>query len=146
MYRKKPDVDVILDILDAAVAAYPNSAFLQSLRSQYQERGGLSKKQLEGLFKKTQNLHTIPDNKRATLQAEILKRPNRYKSEKPAITPLYQKDERIGTMVQTVLAKYPQHKRVLFFKLRYDNNETLTTAEVTELEKFYKLCGGAAIG
>ena len=49
-------------------------------------------------------------------------------------------------MVQTVLAKYPQHKRVLFFKLRYDNNETLTTAEVTELEKFYKLCGGAAIG
>jgi hypothetical protein len=146
MYRKKPDVDVILDILDAAVVAYPNSAFLQSLRSQYQERGGLSKKQLEGLFKKTQNLHTIPDNKRATLQAEILKRPNRYKSEKPAITPLYQKDERIGTMVQTVLAKYPQHKRVLFFKLRYDNNETLTTAEVTELEKFYKLCGGAAIG
>ena len=146
MYRKKPDVDVILDILDAAVVAYPNSAFLQSLRSQYQERGGLSKKQLEGLFKKTQTLHTIPDNKRATLQAEILKRPNRYKSEKPAITPLYQKDERIGTMVQTVLAKYPQHKRVLFFKLRYDNNETLTTAEVTELEKFYKLCGGAAIG
>ena len=146
MYRKKPDVDVILDILDAAVAAYPGSAFLQSLRGQYQERGGLSKKQLEGLFKKTQHLTTIPDNKRATLQAEILKRPNRYKSEKPAITPLYQKDERIGTMVQTVLTKYPQHKRVLFFKLRYDNNETLTTAEVTELEKFYKLCGGSAIG
>jgi hypothetical protein len=142
MYRKKPDVDVIMDILDAAVAAYPSSAFLQSLWGQYQERGGLSKKQLEGLFKKTQTLSTIPDNKRATLQAEILKRPNRYKSDKPATTPLYQKDERIGAMVEGVLSKYPQHKRVLYFKLRYDNNETLSTAEVTELEKFYKLSGG----
>jgi hypothetical protein len=49
-------------------------------------------------------------------------------------------------MVEGVLNKYPQHKRVLYFKLRYDNNETLSTAEVTELEKFYKLSGGKLPG
>jgi hypothetical protein len=49
MFRKKIDVDVVKDILEAARAAFPNSVFIQSLSQQYEERGGLSKKQLEGL-------------------------------------------------------------------------------------------------
>ena len=52
MQRKKPEVDVVLQILQASLEAQPSSSFLQSLLFQYQERGGLSKKQLEGLHAK----------------------------------------------------------------------------------------------
>src|SRR6266487_1579029 len=139
MYRKKPDVDIINDVLKATLEAYPNSSFIQSLSFQYQERGGLSKKQLDGLYKKAVKIKTIPVNWLATLEAEILKRPNRYKSVLPTPTPLYEKDENIGQMILSILEKYPQHKRVLFFKSKYDNNEPLSTAEHAELEKFNKL-------
>ena len=139
MYRKKADVDVIMDILDAAVMAYPSSEFVNSLWRQYQERGGLSKKQLQGLHGKASKIKSIPPGKLATLEAEILKKPTRYKSEKPASTPLYTKDERIGNLVNAILAKYPQHKRVMFFKMKWDNNETLSPTEIAELEKFHKL-------
>ena len=89
MQRKKPEVDVVLQILQASLEAQPSSSFLQSLLFQYQERGGLSKKQLEGLHAKAKKNPHLPAAKLATLEAEILKRPNRYKSEKPAPAPLY---------------------------------------------------------
>jgi hypothetical protein len=44
-----PDVDVIRDILEQAEIAFPASAFIKSIHQQYLNRGGLSKKQLEGL-------------------------------------------------------------------------------------------------
>jgi hypothetical protein len=139
MYRKKIDVDVILDVLNALLEAQPHSTFVQSLSRQYQERGGLSKKQLEGLFNKAQKVKTIPANKLATLEAVILKRPTRYKSAPPPPKPMYEKDERIGQMMDAVLAKYPEHKRVLFLKAKYNNNETLSPAEVLEVERFHKV-------
>ena len=139
MYRKKPDVDIINDLLKLSLAAYPDSVFIQSLYHQYQERGGLSKKQLEGLYKKAAKVNTIPANKLATLEAVILSRPNRYKSALPATTPLYTKDTRAGELITAILEKYPQHKRVLFLKIKYDNNEMLSAAEISELERFYKL-------
>lgn len=139
MYRKKVDVDVISDVLQLLLEAQPQSTFVQSLSLQYQERGGLSKKQLEGLYKKAQKIQTFPVNKLATLEAVILKRPTRYKSAPPPPKPLYEKDERLGQMMDTILAKYPQHKRVVFLKSKYDNNETLSPAEVLELERFSKL-------
>lgn len=139
MYRKKADVDVIMDILEAAVMAYPSSGFVNSLWRQYQERGGLSKKQLQGLHGKASKIKSIPASKLATLEAEILKKPTRYKSEKPAPAPLYTKDERVGNLLQDILAKYPHHKRVLFFKIKWHNNETLSPVEIAELEKFHKL-------
>jgi hypothetical protein len=52
---------------------------------------------------------------------------------------MYEKDERIGQMMEAILAKYPQHKRVVFLKAKYDNNETLTPAEVLEVERFNKV-------
>lgn len=137
--RKKPDVDVIKDVLVAVLAAYPASVFIQSLLRQYEERGGLSKKQLQGLHQKALKVKTIPANKLATLEAEILKKPTRYKSVPPPNQPLYVKDETTGKMIEAILAKYPQHKRVLFFKTKYDNNEVLSSAERAELERFYKL-------
>jgi hypothetical protein len=139
MYRKKIDVDVVNDILTALMEAQPHSTFVQSLHQQYNERGGLSKKQLEGLYSKALKVASIPANKVATLEAMILKRPNRYKSAPPPPKPMYEKDERIGQLMETILAKYPQHKRVVFLKSKYDNNETLTPAEVLEVERFAKV-------
>jgi hypothetical protein len=139
MRRIRPDVDIILDILKAVTAAQPLSTFAQSLLQQYQERGGLSKKQLEGLYGKAQKIKDIPENKLATLAAIILRKPAKHRSELPAPAPLYTKDEETGKMIGSVLEKYPQHKRVLFFKSKYDNNELLSPAEKTELLKFSKL-------
>jgi flagellar biosynthesis/type III secretory pathway chaperone len=137
--RKNPDVDIIMDVLQATNTGYPDSVFIKSLLNQYQERGGLSKKQLEGLYHKAVKVKSIPANKLATLEAEILKRPTRYKSSLPENTPLYKKDEEIGHLIDAILQKYPQHKRVLFLKTKYDNNETLTSSEITDLKKFHSL-------
>ena len=139
MFRKKPDVDIVKDLLELAEAAFPASTFIKSLAFQYEERGGLSKKQLEGLLKKAEKVAGIPTNKLATLEAMILKKPTRFKSALPENKPLYTKDERTGQLITEILEKYPQHKRVLFFKSKYENNEVFTAAETAELEKFYKV-------
>jgi hypothetical protein len=139
MNRKKPGVDIINDILEAAVEAYPASEFLKSLHQQYHERGGLSKKQLEGLYHKASKVETIAPGKLATLEAVILKKPTKFKSTAPTSTPLYSKSEEAGEMIDRILAKYPQHKRALFLKNKYQNNEVLTATEISELKKFQKL-------
>ena len=141
MNRIRPDVDIIKDLLEAVLAAQPDSTFTQSLLHQYQERGGLSKKQLQGLYSKAQKVNSIPAGKLATLEAIILKRPTRDKSPLPSSEPLYFKDEETGRMIAAILEKYPQHKRVLFYKSKYDNNEVLPVTEMAELQKFYKLLG-----
>lgn len=139
MDRKKPGVDVISDILKMTLAAYPDSTFIQSLSCQYIERGGLSKKQLEGLYKKAVHVKNIPDARLSTMQAIILKKPTRYKSQLPAPKPLYTKDTKPEELIKAILEKFPQHKRVLFLQTKYYNNEVLSSAEKIELEKFYKL-------
>jgi hypothetical protein len=139
MYRKDPEIDIIKDILNGILEVQPDSTFVQSLLYQYLERGSLSKKQLEGLYNKASKLNAISLGKLATLEAEILKRPNKYKSTLPPSRPLYSKDENAGQMMEAILKKYPLHKRVLFLKSKYDNNESLSAAEVAELEKFTKL-------
>jgi hypothetical protein len=139
MQRIKPDVDVVMDVLKAVLEVQPSSSFVQSLLHQYQERGGLSKKQLQGLYSKAQKVNSVPPQKLATLEAIILKKPNRYKSGLPETTPLYEKDETVGKMIDGILAKYPQHKMVLFLKSKYDNNEVLTPPELNELQRFYKM-------
>jgi len=139
MRRIRPDVDIIMDVLKAVTAAQPHSSFAQSLLQQYQERGGLSKKQLEGLYGKAQKVGSIPENKLATLQAIILRKPAKHRSELPASTPLYSKDEDTGKMIIAILDKYPQHKQVLFLRSKYDNNELLSPAEKTELLRLSKL-------
>lgn len=132
-------VDVVSDILSAALKAYPESEFVQSLSHQYLIRGSLSKRQLEGLYKKAERIKTLPANKLATLEAIILKRPKKYKSALPASEPLYKIDEQAEELIQSILAKYPQHKRVLFFQSKSQNNEPLSATELAELQKFHKL-------
>lgn len=139
MYPKEPEIDIVKEILIAVLEVQPQSTFAKSLWYQYQERGSLSKKQLEGLYNKASKIKTISLSRLATLEAQIIKRPNKYKSSLPPAKPLYEKNEAAGRMIKTILEKYPQHKRVLFLKMKYDNNETFTVAEIGELEKFCKL-------
>lgn len=139
MQRLKPEVDIVLNILKAVLEAQPLSTFTQSLLYQYQERGGLSKKQLEGLYSKATKVKNIPPGNLATLEAIILRKHSKHKSELPANAPLYEKDEVAGKLILSILQKYPEHKRVLFLKSKYDNNELLTATELSDLQKFNKL-------
>lgn len=139
MKRIRPDVDIIMDVLKAVAEAQPHSDFVKSLLNQYQERGGLSKKQLEGLYGKAQKVSTIPPAKLATLEAIILKKHAKTKSALPATAPLYEKDTATGDLIVSILAKFPAHKRVLFLQAKYQNNEPLSPSELTELQKFSKL-------
>ena len=133
---KKSEVDIVNEILEACILAFPVSSFIISLYKQYINRGWLSKKQLQGLHAKASAIKDLPTGRLATLEAMINKMPTRYKSEAPAATPLYQKDEESGKLIQSILAKYPQHKRVLFLQSKYVNNEVLSAAELADLKRF----------
>ncbi len=142
MYKPKPGIDIIGKILDALYAHNPDALFVMSLMHQYEERGSLSKKQLQGLLSKAQKVKDLPPSWLGTLEAIILKMPTRYKPIEPVkISPIYAKDAETGNMIEAILSKYPLHKRVLFLRAKYENNEPLTTEETTELKKFHKILG-----
>lgn len=139
MKRLRPDVDVVKDILEQVLLARPDSDFCRSLLHQYLERGGLSRKQLEGLYGKARKINSISTARLATLEAIILRKPVKEKSAPPPPAPLYTKDEETGRMIERILLKYPEHKRVLFFQSKYQQNTPLTSTELTELQRFIKL-------
>jgi 3-hydroxyacyl-CoA dehydrogenase len=139
MKRLKPDVDIVLDILKAVADAYPDNHFAASILVQYQERGGLSKKQLEGLYGKARKMSSIPPAKLATLEAIILKKHEKTRSPLPPTTPLYEKDEETGRLIQSILDKFPAHRQVLFLQTKFQNNEPLTVAEKADLQRFSKI-------
>ena len=121
------------------VKAHPSSVFINSLYQQYCNRGGLSKKQLEGLHAKAGNTPGISPAKLATLEAIIKKKPTRERAPASLQIAPPVKDMVTGQMLDAILAKYPGHKRVLFLKSRYDHNEPLSTAEIAEIQKFNKM-------
>ena len=142
MYKQKPGIDIIGKILDALYQHNPDALFVMSLMHQYEERGSLSKKQLQGLYQKASSVPEIPVNWLGTLEAIILKMPTRYKSTEAIIpSPIYQKDEETGKLIAAILLKYPQHKRVLFLKSKYENHELLSREETAELKRFSRLPG-----
>ena len=133
------EVNILLDILKQMVAAHPGSVFVNSLYQQYCNRGGLSKKQLEGLYSKALKTDIIPQNKLATLEAIIKKKPTRERAAATIKAAAPVKDETAGKLLENILAKYPLHKRLLFLKSKYDNNDLLTVTETDEIKKFDKL-------
>jgi len=133
------DIDVLLDILKQMVRTHPGSGFVNSLYEQYCNRGGLSKKQLEGLYAKALKSGGIAQNKLATLEAIIKKKPTRERAAASIKSTEPVKDEATGKLLIDILEKYPQHKRVLFLKMKYDNNENLSPIEIGEVQKFGKL-------
>jgi hypothetical protein len=139
MTGKKKEIDIIDKILDACYREGSYSLFVMSLMHQYEERGSLSKKQLQGLYQKAKKIKDLPANWLSTLEAIILKMPTRYKSALPDAQPIFTRDERAGKLIADILDKYPQHKRVLFLQGKYHNNELITPAEISELEKFTRL-------
>lgn len=139
MAISKNKLDIIDKILDACYKHNPDALFIMSLMHQYEERGSLSKKQLEGLYLKAAKVPEMPVNWLATLEATINKMHTREKSPAQINTPLYEKDELIGQKMELILQKYPQHKRVLFLYTKYQKNEILTQVEKAEVEKFYKI-------
>lgn len=131
--------DVLLSILAEMKTLHPGSAFVESLYQQYCNRGGLSKKQLEGLLEKVQRSPGIATGKIATLQAIILKKPTRERS-KPSINAAPPpKDLSTGLLLQDILDRYPGHKRVLFLQSKYQPTDILTTQEKEEIKKFHQL-------
>jgi hypothetical protein len=133
------DINIVFDILTKMKAVHPTSTFITSLYNQYCTRGGLSKKQMEGLLNKAQKTPEIAQGKIATLQAIILKKITRERGKPTITTSLPQKDEVLGKMLEGILAKYPQHKRVLFLQSKYTKNEAISIAEIDEVKKFAKL-------
>ncbi len=139
MIKKKTEVDIVNEVLEECILAYPVSSFIISLYKQYRERGSLSKKQLQGLHSKASKIKDIAPGKLATLEAIINKMQTRDKDPLPVPKPLYEKEESTRQLIEEILAKYPQHKRVLFLKLKYDNNEVLSSSEVDDLKRFKQL-------
>jgi hypothetical protein len=137
--NRKKEVDIVNEVLEECIIAYPVSSFVISLYKQYMQRGSLSKKQLQGLHNKASSIKDMPVNKLATLEAIIKKMPTRSKSELPENKPMFVKDPEAGQLISTILARYPQHKRVLFLSSKYENNEMLSLSETDELKKFAKL-------
>jgi hypothetical protein len=132
-------MDIILDIINSLLTLKPESVFVNSINDQYRNRGGLSKKQLQGLYDIASKTDGVHPGKLATLQAIILKKPNRYKSDIPQIKEDVGKNAPAHDMIEKILSHYPAHKRVLFLKAKADNRETITANEISELEKFCKL-------
>lgn len=139
MISKKGKIDIVNMVLEDCIEAFPVSSFIISLYKQYMQRGSLSKKQLEGLYSKASKIEGISLSKLGTLEAIIKKMPTRYKSDIPENLPVFEKDKHAGEMIEKILLKYPNHKRVLFLKSKYDNLETLNINDLEELKKFISL-------
>ena len=139
MHRINPDIDIIADLLKAVIKARPEDSFCISLLQQYQERGGLSKKQLEGLLGKASKFTDAPPGKLATLEAIILKKHSNHRSAVTAQPEQIEEVDNSPIVIETILQKYPAHKRVLFFKMKVENNEKLNALEKAELDKFLKV-------
>jgi hypothetical protein len=136
MNQPKDRLDIINDVLEECILAYPVSSFIISLYKQYQQRGSLSKKQLQGLYGKASKIEQLAPGKLATIEAIIKRMPTRFKSELPEIKPMFEKEEATGKLISDILEKYPNHKRVLFLKVKYDNNEILTSTDIADLKRF----------
>ncbi|HEU5054772.1 MAG TPA: hypothetical protein VFT78_16770 [Hanamia sp.] len=139
MQQNKPKLDIINMLLEDCIMAFPVSSFVISIYQQYQRRGWLSKKQLQGLYDKASKINGVLPGRLAALESIIKKMPTREKSQLPENAPIFEKDKEAGKMIDAILSKYPQHKRVLFLKAKYDNNDILSPADVSELKKFSKM-------
>ncbi len=132
-------IDVTLNILETLLKEKPDSVFIGSLYQQYCNRGGLSKKQLEGLHAKAKQSALISTAKLATLEAIIKKKPNRYKSELIIKISEAPKDDVIENAVQQILIKYPNHKMALFIQSKLEHKEPLSKIESDEVKRLAKL-------
>ncbi|MBS1729558.1 MAG: hypothetical protein JSS67_02145 [Bacteroidetes bacterium] len=136
MDKHKSRLDIVNIVLEDCIIAYPVSSFVISLYKQYMDRGSLSKKQLQGLYSKAAAIKGISPGKLAGLEAIMKKMSTRNKTEVPIHAEIIEKDESLLLLMNEILAKYPQHKRVKFLKAKFENNEPISPTEIAELKKF----------
>jgi len=134
----EPAFDVILKVLETAHAARPHAAFIISLLQQYRERGGLSRKQLEGLHAKASKISEIPVAHLATLQAIIMKKPVRQKREE-MVPQLTKEEDNELPMIEAILLKHPAHKQAMLLKMKKEKSIPLSVQEQQDLKRFFKL-------
>lgn len=139
LQRINPDIDIVAQIIQAVLTAKPDDAFCKSISIQYMERGGLSKKQLEGLLGKANRIPTITPGKLATLEAIIKKKHVTHRSEATITATVKTNDEEAGKMIAAILEKYPHHKKVVLFSSNYNKDGALAANEKEELIRFHKL-------
>ena len=133
------EINIILSILETLKKEKPDNVFINSIHNQFCNRGGLSKKQLEGLQLAAKKSENVSSAKIATLEAIIKKKPTRYKSEIIKKLPEENKDESIEVSLNEILKKYPQHKMALFLQSKIKHNDMLTESEKTEVVRLSKL-------
>jgi hypothetical protein len=140
MTTRKPRLDIVNEVLEACILAYPVSPFIISLYQQYQERGSLSKKQMQGLYGKASNIQDLSPGKLAAIELIIKKMTTRHKGEVPVAAPPSSRDKSTAQTIAEILARFPNHKRVLFLKAKYDHEELLSPADLLDLKKFKAIC------
>ncbi len=143
MLSKNKKIDVIDKLLSLCYAHNKDALFIMSLMHQYEERGSLSKKQLEGLLLKAQKIKEIPAQQIAAVEAIVLKMPTRDKTPVQKTTPVIneaqaQKSTALAQADQ-ILALYPAHKQVLLLKSKLTSHQLLTPQEQADLTKFVKM-------
>lgn len=138
MSSNTPGVDIIADILQAVTKARPEDEFSASLWQQYQERGNLSKKQLEGLLGKATKFTEVSPGKLATLEAIIKKKNQVHRSETTEVVETKIDDTPLQYM-NAILEKYPEHKRILFLKSKWEKGETMLPTEIDDISRLKKV-------
>lgn len=140
MTTKKKGPDVIDKILTACYEHNKDALFIMSLMHQYEDRGFLTKGQLEGLFKNASSIKDMPQAWLATLEATIAKLPTRDKTPiQNKVSTVTTKDIVIEQKINAILQKYPQHKAVLVLQFKFQKQQELSITEKKEVEKFYQL-------
>ena len=139
MEIKKGQLDFVDKILNACYKELKYDVFLMSLMHQYEERGFLTKAQLQGLFYKAEKVENLPAGLLATLQATISKLPTKEKKNAPIEIKEVKKDEETENMLNEILAKYPQHKAILGLQNNFLKYDKLNSTEKLELNKIYKI-------
>jgi hypothetical protein len=140
MQIKKGQLDFVDKILNYCYQYYKQQdLMLLSLMHQYEERGFLTKGQLQALFYKAEKVPNLPTGLLATLQSTILKLPTRNKKQETIVITQEKQDTETETMISTILAKHPQHKAVLGLQNIFNKHSKLSTTEKLDLQKIYNL-------
>lgn len=141
MQIKKGDIDFVDKILSCCYNHFrQEDIFVMSLMHQYEERGFLTKAQLQGLFYKAEKVPNLPAGLLATLQSTIKKLPTKEKKNAPiVITNEPKKDEETEAMLTKILTAFPQHKAVIGLQNNFSKYSKLNPSEKLELTKIYKL-------
>jgi hypothetical protein len=138
MIKKNQGPDIIEKILEACYNHNKDALFTMSLMHQYEARGWLTKKQLQGLHNKASKIKELPTGLLATLEATINKMPNRDKTPIDTINTSAKTNPNVVHWIESILLKYPQHKTVLALKAKLNKEKELSATDSATIEKIFK--------